>query len=61
MIDHEVEEIRKRRRRILRDDYGGSIERFVEDARRWGREHPEQVVDLKKERPTHDGHIHGHD
>jgi len=50
MIDHEVEEIRKRRRRILRDDYGGSIERFVEDAGRWGREHPEKVVDLKKKR-----------
>ena len=52
MIDHEVEEIRKRRRRILRDDYGGSIERLVEAARRWGREHPEKVVDLKKKRPA---------
>ena len=52
MIDREVEEIRKRRRRILRDDCGGSIERFVEDAREWGREHPDKVVDLKKRRPT---------
>ena len=52
MIDREVEEIRKRRRRILRSDYGGSIERFVEDARRWSREHPEKVVDLRKRRPA---------
>ena len=52
MIDREVEEIRKRRRRILRDDYGGSIERFVEDARDWGQKHPEKVVNLKRKRPT---------
>lgn len=51
MIDREVEEIRERRRRILRDDCGGSIERFVEDATQWSREHPEKVVDLKKRRP----------
>jgi len=48
MIDREVEEIRQRRRRILREAYGGSIERLVEDAQRWGKEHPEKVVDLKK-------------
>ena len=55
MIDREVEEIRKRRRRILRDECGGSIERFVEDARRWGRQHPDKVVDLKKRPPTRAG------
>lgn len=52
MIDREVEEIRKRRRRILRTAYGGSIDRFVQDARRWGREHPDKVVDLSKRRPA---------
>jgi len=52
MIDHEVEEIRKRRRRILREDYGGSIEEFVKDASRWGREHPDKVISLKKKRPA---------
>ena len=52
MIDREVEEIHRRRRRILRADYGGSIERLVQDARRWSREHPEKVVDLRKRRPA---------
>ena len=52
MIDQEVEEIRKRRQRIHREDYGGSIDKFVEDARRWGREHPDKVVNLKKKRST---------
>ena len=52
MIDHAVEEIRKRRREILKDDCDGSIERLVEDARRWNREHPEKVVSLRNRRPA---------
>jgi hypothetical protein len=52
MIDPQVEEIRKRRRRILQVHYDGSIDRFVEDATRWSQEHPEKVVDLRKRPPA---------
>ncbi len=49
-MDREVEEIRSRRRKLLRDEYGGSVHRFVEDALAWQEKHPERVKRLRKTR-----------
>jgi len=48
MIDHAVEEIRERRRRLLRERYGGSIQRLLEASRKWERTHPGMVTHLRK-------------
>jgi hypothetical protein len=42
--DEAIEEIRERRRRLIKEQYGGSIDRFLDDAEKWQKEHPEQVV-----------------
>lgn len=47
-MDHEVEEIRKRRRRLLREEYGGSVHALIEGAVAWQERHPERVKRLRK-------------
>jgi hypothetical protein len=42
--DEAIEEIRERRRKLLKEEYGGSIDRFFDDADKWQKEHPTQVV-----------------
>jgi hypothetical protein len=42
--DEAIEEIRERRRRLIKEQYGGSIDRFLDDAEEWQKKHPEQVV-----------------
>jgi hypothetical protein len=52
--DEAIEEIRERRRRMIEEQYGGSIDRFLDDAEEWQKKHPEQLAhpqriqDLKK-------------
>ncbi|MFC1461417.1 hypothetical protein ACFLQR_02725 [Verrucomicrobiota bacterium] len=46
MIDH-VEEIRKRRRQLMREKYGTSVGKLVEEASKWERKHPTRIVDLR--------------
>jgi hypothetical protein len=46
MRDQVIEEIRDRRRKMLQEDFGGSIKKFGEHARQWEKEHPERVVNL---------------
>ena len=42
--DEAIEEIRERRRRMIQEEYGGSIDRFLDDAEKWHKEHPEKTV-----------------
>ena len=42
--DEAIEEIRERRRRLIKEQYGGSIDRFLDDAEEWQKKHPERVV-----------------
>jgi hypothetical protein len=48
--DEAVEEIRERRRVLLTERYGGSIDRLLDDAGQWQKKHPERIV--KPERLT---------
>lgn len=48
MIDKAVEEVRRRRRQLLKERYGGSVGNLIKEAQRWQRKHPDQVVDLRK-------------
>ena len=50
MRDEVVEEIRERRKKMLREDFADSIKRFGEEARRWQQQHPERVVNLRARR-----------
>jgi hypothetical protein len=42
--DDAIEEIRERRRLLLKEQYGGSIDRFLNDAEDWQKKHPDRVV-----------------
>jgi hypothetical protein len=42
--DEAIEEIRERRRRLIKEQYGGSMDRFIDDADEWQKKHPEKVV-----------------
>ena len=52
--DEAIEEIRERHRRLLKEQYGGSIDRFFDDAEEWQKKnpkqvfHPERIRDLRK-------------
>jgi hypothetical protein len=50
MKDPVVEEIRERRRRLLRERYRGSVRAFVADAVRWSTEHSDKVTSLRTRR-----------
>jgi hypothetical protein len=50
MRDEVIEEIRKRRKEMLAEEFGGSIKRFGEEARRWQKEHPDRVVNLHEKK-----------
>lgn len=44
MIDHVVEAIRARRRRLMKETCGGSVSARVQAALKWQAEHPKRVV-----------------
>ena len=48
MRDEIIEEIRERRKKMVQDEFGGSMKRFGEIARQWQTEHPQRVVNLRK-------------
>lgn len=50
MKDQAVEEVRERRRRLIKDQYHGSIHAFVSEIVRWGTAHPDKVENLRQRR-----------
>jgi hypothetical protein len=46
MRDEVIEEIRERSKKMLFEDYGGSIEKLAGQARKWEKENPGKAVDL---------------
>ncbi|MFO7871154.1 MAG: hypothetical protein R6V03_06945 [Kiritimatiellia bacterium] len=50
MKDPAVEEIRERRRKLIKERYHGSVERFIDEAMAWAKDHPDRVVDLRKKK-----------
>jgi len=42
--DDAIEEIRERRRKLIKDNYGDSVDRFFDDAEAWQKTHPERLV-----------------
>jgi hypothetical protein len=42
--DEAIEEIRERRCRMIKEQYGGSIDRFIDEAEDWQKKHPEQLA-----------------
>ena len=44
MTDKVIEEIRRRRRALIRTQYGGSIDRMVAASMKWQHKHPSRVV-----------------
>ena len=50
MKDHAVEEIRDRRRKLIKEQYGGSIGRLIEEAMAWEKRHADRCVDPRKRR-----------
>ena len=48
MRDIAVEEVRARRRRLLQERYGGSVDRLIEAAIESQRRRPLRVINLRK-------------
>ena len=48
MKDRIVEEIRSRRRRLMREKYHGSAEKLVREAIEWERQHPDRVIHARR-------------
>lgn len=46
--DPTVEEVRERRRKLLKEKYQNSIGKLVSEGSKWEREHPHKTVDLRK-------------
>jgi len=44
--DPAVEEVRKRRRKLLEEKYQNSIRNLLSEGNKWEREHPDKTVDL---------------
>ena len=42
--DEAIEEIRERRRQMIKDQYGGLIDRFFDEAEIWQKKHPELIA-----------------
>jgi len=47
MRDEAIEQIRERRKKMLQEEFDGSIKRFGEEACRWQQQHPERIVNLR--------------
>jgi hypothetical protein len=48
MYNKAVEEIRERRKKLLKDNYNGSIDKFIDEAIKWEKQHSEKIVNLHK-------------
>jgi hypothetical protein len=42
--DDAIEEMRERRRKLLKEKYDGSLECLFNDAEQWQKQHPERIV-----------------
>ena len=52
MIDKEVEEIRSRRRKLLREKYNGNINILIDEAMNWQKENPDKIDSPKRNKKT---------
>ena len=50
MRDEVIEEIRERRKRIIKEDYGGSFDQLFDEAMRHSKEHPERIAKVPSQR-----------
>ncbi len=50
MSDAVIEEVRNRRKKMLEEDFEGSIKKFGEEARKWEKEHSSKVKNLHDEK-----------
>lgn len=48
MKDRIVEEIRSRRRKLIREKYDGSAMKLVREAIEWERQHPDRVIHARR-------------
>ena len=48
MKDTIVEEIRSRRRNLIREKYHGSVEQLIRGAIEWERQHPDRVIHARR-------------
>ena len=48
IYDEAIEEMRERRRKLMKEKYGNSPERLFDDADKWQKNHPERVVHPKQ-------------
>lgn len=48
MYNKAVEEIRERRRRLLKENYNDSINKFIDEAIKWEKKHPEKIINLHR-------------
>ena len=42
--DEAIEEMRERRRKLIKDKYDNSLDRLFDDADKWQKQHPERIV-----------------
>ena len=42
--DEAIEEMRERRRKLMKEKYGNSLDRLFEEADKWQKQHPERIV-----------------
>jgi hypothetical protein len=47
--DDAIEEMRDRRRKLLKEKYDGSLDRLFNDAEQWQKQHPERIVHPQRE------------
>ncbi len=47
MQEDAVEQIRERRRQLIRERYRGSVEALIDEAIRWEKAHPRRTLDLR--------------
>jgi hypothetical protein len=48
MTDRVIEEIRERRRNLIKTRYGGSVDRVVASSCEWQKMHPRKVANLRR-------------
>ena len=46
--DEAIEEMRERRRKLIKEKYGNSLDRLFDDADKWQKLHPERIVHPKR-------------
>lgn len=47
MFDREVDEIRARRKKLIKDNYDGDINKLIDEAIEWEKDNPDRVTSPK--------------